>query len=411
MSEPISKVQRWLDLVAYLVGRRYPVTVEEIMQNVPAYTERWRTEDATARATARRTFERDKDELRALGIAIETTRSSINYGLEELEGYRLARRDFYLPELKLVAGATAATGRGATDRGEKARGKRSQTWPDRHRIGGVELAEDDARAALDALRRIPDLPASPLTAEARSAFRKLAFDLDPDHFLPAPVLYAERPGAAARLQALGTLSDALLARKRVHFDYHGIGRDEKTTREVAPYGLFFQQGNWYLVGHDAGRGEGRVFRVDRMEAVQANKGSPKSPDFEVPADFRVGAYMERKPWELGAEEAPLLAEVRFHFPASLWAARNGFGELLEEYPDGSARRGFELYRADPFLRWVLSLRGEAELVAPAGLVAEFGALVRELAARYAATGGSAAAGTGAAAPTGGVAKPREVRDV
>lgn len=386
MSEPISKVQRWLDLVAYLVGRRYAVTVEEIMQNVPAYAERWRTEEATARATARRTFERDKDELRALGIAIVTTRSSINYGLDELEGYSIARRDFYLPELRLVTGAP-----GASDR----------AWPDRHRIAGVELAEDDARAALDALRRIPDLPASPLTAEARSAFRKLAFDLDPDHFLPAPVLYAERPGAAERLQALGTLSDALLARKRVHFDYHGIGRDERTTREVAPYGLFFQQGNWYLVGHDAHRDEGRVFRVDRMEAVRVNKGSPKSPDFEVPPDFRVGAHMERKPWELGAEEAPLRAEVRFHFPASLWAARNGYGELLEEYPDGSARRGFELYRVDPFLRWVLSLRGEAELVAPAGLVAEFGALVRELAARYTAAGGAAA---GAAAPT-------EVRDV
>lgn len=367
MSEQISKVQRWLDLVAYLVGRRYPVPVEEVMNHVPAYAERWQTEDATARATARRTFERDKDELRALGIAIETMRYRVNYGLEEVEGYRIARRDFYLPELRLVAGAGSPPGR---------------TGVDRHRIEGVELAEDDAHAALDALRRIPDLPASPLTREARSAFRKLAFDLDPDHFLPAPVIYVERPGAAARLQALGTLSDALLARKRVAFEYHGIHRGRTTTREVAPYGLFFQQGHWYLVGHDELRGERRVFRIDRMEGVRANTRAPKSPDFEVPSDFCVGGYLERKAWELGADEAPVRAEVLFHSPASLWAARNGHGELLEERADGSALRGFELRRADPFLRWVLSLQGEAELVGPPSLVAELQALVRDLAVRY-----------------------------
>lgn len=397
MSEQISKVQRWLDLVAYLVGRRYPVPVEEIMRHVPAYAERWQTGEATAQATARRTFERDKDELRALGIAIETTRFTINYGLEEIEGYRIARRDFYLPELRLVTGAISAGY--ATSAAGGARG-------DRHRIADVELSEDDARAALDALRRIPDLPASPLIREARSAFRKLAFDLDPDHFLAAPILYAERPGTDTRLLALATLSDALLARKRVYFDYYAIHRDDKSAREVSPYGLFFQQGHWYLVGHDETRGERRIFRVDRMEAVRVNTTSPKSADFEVPADFSVAAYIERKPWELGAEEeAPLRAEVLFHPPASLWAARNGHGDLLEEHPDGSALRAFELRRADPFLRWILRLQGEAELVGPPGLVAELHALTRELAARYDAEvqadgGGDEASQDGAASHDG-----------
>jgi predicted DNA-binding transcriptional regulator YafY len=64
MADRITKLQRWLDLIAYLVGRRMPVVVEELMERVPAYAEKWRTDDPKKMATARRTFERDKDELR-----------------------------------------------------------------------------------------------------------------------------------------------------------------------------------------------------------------------------------------------------------------------------------------------------------------------------------------------------------
>ena len=47
--------------------------------------------------TVRRMFERDKDELKAFGIPIETVRFTINYGHEQQDGYRLARKDFHLP--------------------------------------------------------------------------------------------------------------------------------------------------------------------------------------------------------------------------------------------------------------------------------------------------------------------------
>ena len=47
MSSPddvrISKTQRWLDLIAFLVQRRVPVAVDEIMEGVPSYAEKWRT--------------------------------------------------------------------------------------------------------------------------------------------------------------------------------------------------------------------------------------------------------------------------------------------------------------------------------------------------------------------------------
>src|SRR5688500_4624362 len=76
----MTRLQRWLDLIVYLVGHRLPVTVEELMERLPAYAEKWRKGNATDQATARRTFERDKDELRHLGIPIQTVPYSINFG-------------------------------------------------------------------------------------------------------------------------------------------------------------------------------------------------------------------------------------------------------------------------------------------------------------------------------------------
>ena len=105
MTEDISKVQRWLDLIAYLVGRHFPVPVEELMERLPAYARQWRGGDEKVRASVRRKFERDKDELRELGIPLETVTYSINYGMEEAQGYRIRKKDLFLPYLKLIGKA------------------------------------------------------------------------------------------------------------------------------------------------------------------------------------------------------------------------------------------------------------------------------------------------------------------
>jgi predicted DNA-binding transcriptional regulator YafY len=159
-----------------------------------------------------------------------------------------------------------------------------------------------------------------------------------------------------------------------------MARGEVTERDVAPYGLFFQR-DWYLVGHDAGRDDLRVFRVGRMEAVTPNPAAPKTPDYQVPASFRLRDYTRREAWSLGGEgEPPVVAHVRFPFPASLRAERNGEGELVEQGADGSAVRRFELHHAEPFVRWLLAQDGDAELLGPAPLLER----LREVAARVAA---------------------------
>jgi proteasome accessory factor B len=370
MPERISKTQRWLDLIAYLLGRRLPVTVEEIMAAVPSYAVALAGGGDRAMASARRMFERDKDELRELGIPLRTQEYSIG-GFEQVQGYSLSRRDFYLPYLRIL---------------EEER--KSETD---HARGPSEmmLGPEEARLAFAAVRRVADLPAFPYAAEARSAFRKLAFDLDADRLAGPDILWVDPPGAGELLERLELLSAALLARKRVRFAYRGIRRGERTERDVACYGLFFQR-DWYLVGHDATRDALRVFRVARLDDLRPNAASPKQPDYEIPAEFQLEDYLRREAWELGEGEEPAVqAEVLFHFPASLLAARNGSGALIEERADGSALRRFEVQQVDPFLRWVMSQEGEAEIVGPPELEQAMREMVDRVAALY---GGEAANG-------------------
>ncbi|MGH7477686.1 MAG: helix-turn-helix transcriptional regulator [Longimicrobiales bacterium] len=380
MPERITKLQRWLDLIAFLVGRRLPVAVEQIMEGVPAYAAKWQTEDATARATARRTFERDKDELRAAGIPLETVTYTVNYGRDEVEGYGLSRRDFYLPYLKLVSKTEAAgPQKPRTDRAADPAAPAADLAAG---IPTLELDAGQAGLALNALREMMALPASPLSRDARSAFRKLAFDLDPELFAARPIFYVEHTRAREAGDVVRRLSDALLARKRVRFTYHGIYRGEATERDVAPYGLLFQHGHWYLVGDDALRNDIRVFRAERMQNLEPNTRAPHTPDYEIPADFRLSDYTRREAWELGLEE-PVRALVLFRFPASLWAERNGKGELVETRADGAAVRAFDVRQVAPFLRWLLSHAGDADVLEPPELAAELRALARRVADAHA----------------------------
>lgn len=347
MSEHISKTQRWLDLIALLLrNRRIPASVDEIMEQIPAYARQWEDGDEKARTSVRRTFERDKDELRGLGIPIESVSYSLNYGHETIEGYRIPQTDFYLPYLRILGEAS--------EKPNQVRG-----------LSSVDLSPEDAAIAVDALRRIAEVPDFPFVAEARSALAKISFDIDIEQFPATPAIQLRAPGTGDILERLQPFSDALLSGKRVAFRYHGIRRDEPTDRTVEPYALFLHR-EWYLVGRDVDADGLRTFRVSRTERPVPNSRKPKARDYEIPTDFDVRDYLERRPWELG-NEPPTTAEVLFRFPHSLLAERNGEGELVETRADGSSVRRFKVTDPGPFLRWILSLAGEAEILEPVEL--------------------------------------------
>jgi len=362
---PQPKAARWLDLLAYLLQHRFPVAREEIFEAVADYRDALAGADATGKEAVRRKFERDKDELRALGIDIDTVDIGLAPGVEPDKGYRLRERAFYLPYLEF----------------RSPRAAKSVESPSKPYQSLLRIALTDSDVALlgRATARVAALKDTPLGDAASSARRKLAFDV------PLPMAAVERllavPLEGEASKALEVLQHAVAEHTAVTCSYYAIGRDAETERVIEPYGLFFHWGHWYCVARCRLREAMRVFRVDRMRAAKALPG----PDarFEVPAGFSVREYVRRAPWEL-SELPPEEVVVRFNFPESRWVLAQGVGDPVEPLlDDGGAVIAFSVRERGSFLRWLLTFRSGIEVRKPAEYGRQLAALRSRVASLYA----------------------------
>jgi hypothetical protein len=105
-----------------------------------------------------------------------------------------------------------------------------------------------------------------------------------------------------------------------------------------------------------------VFRVDRMQEAKLEKG--KDASFEVPDGFSIESYAGRAPWELSGGTVTTV-RVQFAFPESRWVLAQRVGKVIESLrDDGGAVLDFAVQDLNPFLRWLLTFRGHAEVVSP-----------------------------------------------
>ncbi|MGH7676713.1 MAG: helix-turn-helix transcriptional regulator, partial [Gemmatimonadales bacterium] len=360
-SDRVSKAARWLDLIAFLLQHRFPVTREQIFERVAGYREP--LEHDADPASVRQAFERDKRELRAARIEIETVDVPDAAGDEPATAYRLKPDDFYLPYLEL----------------------REERAPERPYPGvrSIRLSGDELELLERGTRRVAQSPGFPLAAAAESARRKLAFDL------PIPLARIERvllaPAAQATTATLALFQQAVAHRTRVRCRYYSIGRDALDERELEPYGLFFSWGHWYCVAGGGGGGGGfkgsRVFRLDRVEDAELLTG--RGTSFEPPRDLSMRSFLGRAPWEL-SERAVQRVVVRFPFPESRWVLAEPFARVVDPIePDGGASLAFAVRDEPPFLRWLLTFRRRVIVTEPAGIRDALEALRRRVAAMYA----------------------------
>ncbi|HEY2805689.1 MAG TPA: WYL domain-containing protein [Gemmatimonadales bacterium] len=355
-----SKTSRWLDLLAYLLQHRFPVTREEIYRHVAAYRADFESAaDDRAQESLRRKFERDKDELRELGITIESITLEGAPGDEANTGYRLRERDFYLPYL------VAENAPGPT-----------RPYPGLKRL---PLEKGDIALLDRATRRVAQSGLPGLAEAATSARRKLEFDLSlPLHAIER-VLSRPLTGDAAR--SLDTLQRAVQARNAVGCRYFAIGRDQDEERLIEPFGLFFSWGRWYVAAFSRERKAMRVFRVDRMRDAELLRGAEAA--FEVPESFNIRDYGVRAPWEL-SDAPPVAVEVRFTFPDSRWVLAEGIGNAVDEMlDDGGAVIAFAVRDRGPFLRWLLTFGPRAQVLSPDEVAAALAELRGRVAALYA----------------------------
>ena len=347
----MAKLQRWVDLLAALLRRNSPASLEELKKDIPGYLSQENL------AALRRAFERDKSELREFGVPILTITDSAG----EVMGYQLKRDSFYLPYLSLIQDAR-------------------RTSPEKvDRYGYRSLPElsfeaDELTAVAEAARRVAQLGDPGLATLARSAMRKLAFDLPVDVSVQEVTFAYAASMAASPAEILEALDDALRRRKSVTIEYHTFGSDVRKSRVVAPYGLFFLGSHWYLAAREGSAGPVKNFRVSRISSAQVNSSKPDTPDFTIPTDFDLRAHSaSRQAWELG-DAGSIEAVVDFRGSSGPTVAARRLGDAV---PDAPTKRRFQVRRVEPFARWLLSFAGEVVPESPPEVTSAYQELAQE----------------------------------
>jgi predicted DNA-binding transcriptional regulator YafY len=354
------KLHRWLDLLASLLSRRYPVSIDELRRDVPGYADASVQDDSILRM-----FERDKGELRDLGVVIDTVVDSEGVGR-----YQLRKQDFYLPLLS-VCEALLPTETELRQQPRRAPAAGNGAIP------ALVLTPDECHTLRRAAARVAGLGHPELAADAARALRKLQFDLE-DFVAGLPAAEVLRVDGTV----FDTLTEAVALRKRLQFTYHSMERNETSARDVEPYGLVFLTGHWYVVARDVKADGMRQFRVSRIrDAVMGKR--PQHPDFEVPEAFDLSAYAaSRQAWELGNGDHQTVI-VAFRGDSGLVSQGRQLGEDPAAPLEGALTalaathtvRTFRVRRRDPFLRWLLSFAGDAQPVAPDDIVNDWRALL------------------------------------
>ena len=215
----MDKLERLLNLTAALLHAEIPLTAEELRDRVGGYPD--------TKATFRRAFERDKDDLRSMGMPLRVEPVP---GVDPpVDGYRLDRDEYAGTELAFEADELAALHLAT-----------SIVRLDGDDTALVKLGAAGGNAPTDSVGRVP-------------------FN-----------------------DTLATMIGAAVDRKALAFTYNDV------KRIVEPWKLSFTRGHWYLSGFDRLRQDQRLYRVDRIEGDVSLSGPAEAPvgDVNEPIDLR-----------------------------------------------------------------------------------------------------------------------------
>ena len=298
-----SKLERLLNLTAALLATTRPLTAEQLRTRLEGYPD--------ADASFRRAFERDKDDLRQMGIPIAI--DEVPGSDPPIVGYVIDRAEYSGNDPELAPDELAALHVAANlvrlgDPTDGASRTDGALW----KLGGVVEAagSTDGRDATP----LVDLPAD---ANLAPLFR-----------------------AATELRV-------------ARFRYRDL------TREVEPLRLSFNRGQWYLAAFDRTRGDERLYRVDRIEG-SVDVGPPRA--FARRAASRADPHV--RSWELGDGDPVTTALLVDADQAAFATHQLGVESVAERRDDGGIVFTLAVRNVPAFRSFVLSYLDHAEVLAP-----------------------------------------------
>jgi len=300
--ERMEPLERLLNLVGLLLETSTPLTFEQIRDTLDAY----RADNVDS---AKRMFERDKDQLREFGIPLRLIDTDV-WGTEQ--GYIIPKDEYYLPEIAFTPEELGALLVAAQSGGQDTRAEQAARKLLYGADGGV----------------LAGLAGGPLAS-----------------------------GSDARSALVLDCADAAQRRRRIRFGYR-TSQGEHGSRTVDAFAMVFRGGHWYLVGHDGDRDDVRAFRLSRFTGDVEDLGEGRRP----PDAFRAADHVQAGAWTAAAEDH---AEVAFSADVAWWAV-GSFAGAREERVEDDGWVVVDIPMADPGLLASLLLQfgPDAVVLAP-----------------------------------------------
>jgi proteasome accessory factor B len=234
---PVSNEERLFSLVLALLATETGLTKADVLSSVQGYRQRYRP--GGNNASLERQFERDKEDVRELGVPLESIELPADQGASQYTRYRIPKGAYDLP---------------------------------------ADVTFTPQEIALLNLAALAWREGS-LSGESRRALIKLrSLGIDSDEPL---IGYA--PRLRARDAAFDPLSGAIERRRVVRFTYFKPGDTRERVRTVAPLALVQFGGRWHVYGVDAYAHDTRTFLLSRIVGAVEETGDSVEPREGDPA--------------------------------------------------------------------------------------------------------------------------------
>lgn len=246
MAVRIPAEERLTNLIVALMATEVGLTKAQIFESVSGYRQRF--ESNGSHDALDKMFERDKDEIRGMGVPVETIGDHADPNDLREARYRIPKTDYALPEdltftPKELALLTLA--------------------------GSVWREGSQSTSAQSALRKI----------------RSLGITVDEPIIGFAPRLETTEP-------SFQPFQDAIEACRVVEFQYLKPGADSATLRRVKPLALVDMESRWHLFGIDVDADSERTFLLRRVSSAVTVTRKTFDPELKVGAGERAKAGLE-----------------------------------------------------------------------------------------------------------------------
>lgn len=312
------KTERLVNLTIALLATKRFITKSEIFRTVDGYEG---SDESTERM-----FERDKDDLRNLGINIEV--GTFDPLFEDEAGYRIKPENYQFQLGQISA----------------------------QEIALLSVAAQAWRGAA-------------LSSSALSALNKLhAIGIESDTELIPDLA----PSIVSQDTNLPIVISAITSQLVLSFSYTNEEMAAEN-RVVEPYAVASRYGHWYLLGNDLDRKAQRIFRLDRIAGAAKTQG--RSGSYSIPADLDVEAAF--------SSQQPLSSAILLLRDGRALNLRTRIKEISDTADGSGWQKGEITFRdRERFLEEILWYGSDVVVIEPADLRQQIVELLREGVRKY-----------------------------